>query len=570
MTTSIPESRQFHLGLGILNTAVGGYGTFGEDRGRWQGTLRRGNLDLALSAFLGAREKPTYWDGFGKLEYNIRPEHLLSVHVLHSDDNLDFLSSIDVDPDNLENYRTSYNSSYFWLGHQAVLGSRLFVDSVVSIGRLERDRQGREEDLIDTDLGFIVRDERRFDVIGLKEDWNLDWNDQNYLTWGFDVRHLESRYDYLNTRELEDFLGDFRSEPRTGTTRFLADLGGDQFSVYLSDRYRPVDPLTLELGLRYDRQTLTDDNDLSPRLNLVYAPGKASTWRLAWGLFHQSQRPYELQVEDGVTELVQSERTEQRVLGFEHTFSMGAKRRPLSLRVEVYQRLIKDPLIRFENLFEPRTEFPEIEPDRFRTAAERSRAYGLEVLLRGGVGQRFDWWANYAYARTQDRIEGRSVPRRIDQPHTLNLGFNYRLGENWNLNFAWRYHTGWPTTAIFGRFGEPAEDSGEEESEEAEDGVGGGFEGPEELEVVPVFGPLNAERLSSYHRLDLRASGVWKKKKGVLGFFIEIQNVYDRQNISGFDVELEFEVLADGEIKLNPVEEIWGGILPSFGFTWEF
>ena len=25
-----------------------------------------------------------------------------------------------------------------------------------------------------------------------------------------------------------------------------------------------------------------------------------------------------------------------------------------------------------------------------------------------------------------------------------------------------------------------------------------------------------------------------------------------------------------GEIKLQPVEEIWGGLLPSFGLTWEF
>ena len=575
MTTAIPEKRKCLLGVGLLNLEVGNSGNFSEDRGHWLGALRRGTLDLAIDAFLGSREKPKYWDGFGKVEYRVRPNHLLSLHALHADDELDFVSSELVDPEDRETYLTSYSSSYLWLGHQGILGSRLFVDTIASVGQVERDRFGKEEDLEEIELGFTLSDDRRFDVFGLKQDWNFQWTENSYLTWGVDVRRLEARYAYLNTRVLEDFLGDFRSEPRTGTTEFRGTLEGEQYGLYLSNRYRPVDPLTLEIGLRYDRQTLTDDNDLSPRFNLAYALGKASTIRAAWGLFYQSQRPYELQVEDGEHELNSAERTEQRVIGFEHTFSLGAKRTPLSFRLEAYQRLVKDPLVRFENLYEPRTEFPEIEPDRFRTAPERSRAQGIELLVRSRVGQRFDWWASYAYARTQDRLEGSWVPRRIDQPHTLNLGFNYRLTEHWNVNMAWRYHTGWPTTAIFGRFAEPEGDvENGEDGEDGEDGEGGmgeeGFEEPDEVDIVPFFGPLNGERLPSYHRLDLRLSGEWQKKRGLLGFFLEIQNAYDRQNVAGFDTEPEFDVLDSGEIKLMEVEEIWGGILPSFGITWEF
>ena len=87
---------------------------------------------------------------------------------------------------------------------------------------------------------------------------------------------------------------------------------------------------------------------------------------------------------------------------------------------------------------------------------------------------------------------------------------------------------------------------------------------------MPVFGPVYGERLPAYHRLDLRASREWRPKKGVLTFFLDVQNVYDRQNVAGFDVDFEFGLNDDGEIDIEAIHEIWGGIWPSFGISWEF
>ena len=85
-----------------------------------------------------------------------------------------------------------------------------------------------------------------------------------------------------------------------------------------------------------------------------------------------------------------------------------------------------------------------------------------------------------------------------------------------------------------------------------------------------IDGPINGERLPDYHRLDLRASRNWQLRKSELVFFIDVQNVYDRGNVAGFDVDFDFLVQPDGTVNVIPVEEIWGGILPSFGITWEF
>ena len=142
----------------------------------------------------------------------------------------------------------------------------------------------------------------------------------------------------------------------------------------------------MELGLRWDRHTLTGDTLLSPRVNLAWRLGEVSVVRASWGRFHQSQRPYELQVEDGETRFSRAERADHWVVGYERLLGRGERSLLSALRVEAYRREIGDPRPRYENIFEPMNFFPEAEPDRVRIAPESSRAEGIEVLLRGVRG----------------------------------------------------------------------------------------------------------------------------------------------------------------------------------------
>lgn len=305
---------------------------------------------------------------------------------------------------------------------------------------------------------------------------------------------------------------------------------------------RILEPLTLELGLRYDRYPLTGENPFSPRLNLAYAPGSRSMLRLAWGRYHQSQRPYELQVEDGDTTFYPVERSEHRVLSFERL--LGSAPKEVALRVELYRREVANPRPRYENLFEAFNPFPEVEQDRVRFAPERSVAEGAELFLRGHLGDRADWWINYGYASTEDKIDGRWIPRLFDQKHTVNLDLDLRASEHWRLNLAWRYHTGLPTTPLT------------VEALEDEEG---------EVEFVPVLGPLNSERLRDYHRLDLRASRRWQVRSLEVFFFVDVQNLYNRRNTAGIDYEIDDE---DGTLIAS--NEEWPGFLPSAGISFEF
>lgn len=545
---------QGEVGLSLTEASALGRGGLGRggldgDRGGWLASARRGFVDLAARAL--GDEDPLFLDLFTKVELRLDEHNHLRGHLLGARDELDFLQTIN---DTTERFDTGYDSTYFWLAHQATLGDAWLVETTASVSEIDRERRGGDAA---EDERFEVFDHRDTRVLGVTQDWGWQAGRRHALKWGFVLRRYDTQYDYFN--EIERSPTDFNVPQSPGPIpRFQGDFRGEHAGVYVSDRFSPIERLTVELGVRYDRHTLTDDTLFSPRVNLAWRLGDRHVLRTSWGHFFQSQRPYELAVEDGETRFFRAERSEHWVAGYEGILD-SRERAPLqALKIEAYRRDLRYPRPRYENLFEAVSPFPEVDADRIRIAPESGRAEGIEVVLRGAVGRSSNWWLNYALASATDRIEGRKVDRKIDQRHTFNLHLEQPLGEHWRLNLAWRFHTGWPTTRILlvrEELETPEGPKDPEEPGEPEDGQGLGF----------GLGPLYGERLTSYHRLDLRASRTWPLRRGQLTFFIDVQNLYDRRNPSGLDAEIDEDTET---LILN--REAWPGILPSVGVRWEF
>ncbi len=536
LTTVDPTWRRHtELGLTLLNAHAASSGTFKDGSRQWLASLRGGSLEIPFR-LADEKENPRFWDAYGKLDGQLGSGQSWRASWLYSEDRLSFSEEKD---EELQDFATRYRNAYAWINHQKLLGSDLLAQSKVSSSYLGRNRVGIEEK---GDSVLDLTDRRRLEVFGVSQDWSWRVGQRHALKWGLDVRLLDARYEYTSGWDLEDPLAAIRHLGRSGAIGFEQDFSGQQYGAYFADRLR-LGRLTLEAGARFDRNTVIDDDERwSPRLSLVYAAGEHSRWRLAWGDYYQSQRLYELQVEDGVTTFAEPELAEHRILGFERTFGDGAKR-PLTLRAELYERRVSNPRVRFENLYDPVAIVPELERDRVRIAPESALARGLEVLVGGGAGPRFNWFASYSYATVDDRLDGRDVPRGIDQTHTLNVDVNYLSRRHWTLNAALRYRTGWPTTAI-----------------------SGGLDG--EGEVVLVLGPLHGERVPDYLRLDLRASRSWRLTRGQLELYVEVQNLTNSDNVRGFDVEIEEG--DDGVVEVETQEKTWGPPLPSIGLTWRF
>ncbi|MEM7048781.1 MAG: TonB-dependent receptor [Acidobacteriota bacterium] len=542
--------RSLELGVSLTNGWINGQGLLAGDRGRWLGSLRRGYLDLVLDLVADDEEEtegdgPQYWDAFGKLEWDLTPTQTLSFHALAADDTFDEQES-EVDdfgfPER-EVLDTSYGNSYLWGRHQALIGSRGVVETVLSAGRVDRDRRAEGEEF---DARSVIRDQRQLDVYELRQDWTLQATERQLIKWGLAARAYDAEYDYQLDFSNGGFTGD---RDNNLERRFADDFSSESYSLYAADRLRLGDRLVFELGLRHDRQTLTDEDQTSPRFNAVYDLRRGGILRAAWGRFHQSQRPHELQVEDGETRFFPSEVADHLIIGYQRDLRAFGQR--LDLRLDAFDRRVRDPRPRYDNLFDAFTVNPEATVDRIRLAPESSRAQGIELFLGRQDGGRVGWWASYSWSQVDDRIDGRDVPRSNDQTHAFKADLSLRLSPRWRLNLAGTYRTGWPTTAI---------------AAEAVTGSDG------EIEIRPLIGPLFAERLDDYHRVDLRASRFVDRRNGNrLEIFVEIQNLYNRENQAGFSVDgRNFVLQPDGSVRYDEIEETWLGIVPSFGVSWRF
>ncbi len=543
-TLTPPRARRFELGLGLLYGEASASGSLPGDRGRWYGAARAGNYHLALEVS-GRDERPRYWDTFGKLELALRPGQSLQLNTLMAEDDFSLDAEDDfgfaVPESRGERYGSRWENRYLWLTHGAVVGRDLFVETIASAGRIDRNRSGSAAG--SGEAGFEVRDFRLLDVAGIKHVWRSQSGARRSFEGGVELRRLHSNIDYRSDRALAGPLAPLLPQPAAGATQFRGILDYQQAGAFLSARLRPWTALTADLGARYDHNSATDESHFSPRLNLAWKPRENSVFRFAWGWFYQSQRPNELQVEDGETELAPAEWAEHGILGFEHRLASGA-----SLRVEAYRRRLSRSRVRFENLYDPIVLFPELSGDRVRIAPDGGRAAGIEVLFRSAERGPLSWWLTYTFSSVEDYIGGRSVPRAVDQPHAVRADLNYRLESGWNFNAAWLYHTGWPTTSMAGR---------------AVVGAGGA------VSIEPVLGPFNGDRLADYHRLDLRVSRGWKLSLGQIDAYLDLQNLYDRNNVRGFD-DFAFDLAPDGGVRVHAEEVSWGGFLPSFGVRWQF
>ncbi len=532
--TAPRDHRRTSLGFSLSNVRFLSEGRFSKGKGQWLAVARRGYIDLMLR-LIGENEQfdPSYYDLYTKVHYQLNANHALSVHVLSAGDRVKFLD------DTSFTLHSNYGNTYNWLTWKATLNPHLFAQTIFSVGRITRNRAAVDFfDGSEGDVVFEVADQRSFQFLGLKQDWTYEQGARYLLKAGFDIKQLEASYRYeKHVRENEDPLVDF------DTTSVRLRPSGPEVGAYLGTRIQVAPALTAEVGLRYDYASWANDKNVSPRLNLAYAIAARTVVRLGWGRFYQSQGIHELDVQDGDDMFHPAELAEHRVIGLDHRF-----RNHIQLRLEAYHKKRSDLRPTYLNLLnDVLYSFPEAELGRVRVTPERGEAKGIEFFLKKNTGGKFNGWINYSLAFAQDEIDGTTIPRYFDQRHTVYLDFGYRPSRKWSLNVAWLFRSGWPYTA-----------STFEQSASSDEVF---------LINVPA-GPMNAERLPAYHRLDLRASRHFTFSRSRLSIFLDIQNLYNRRNVRLF-VPSVVSLEPNGDVTVHNTADYFLPLLPSLGLRWE-
>jgi len=278
----------------------------------------------------------------------------------------------------------------------------------------------------------------------------------------------------------------------------------------------------------WDQQSYTtaeNDAQSSPRLGVLYQAGERTELRLGWGQFSQAQEINELQVSDGVGTFFRAQRAEHVVANLKHQFAND-----INIDVSYYRKSFRTVRPRFENAFNSLTLLPELQFDRYRIDPISAEATGAELMVsEGDASQQLFWWFGYAWSEVRDKTLDQKIARSWDQTHTVKAGLSWRW-RRWDLSVAGEVHTGWPKTEL-------------------------------------VAQDLNSARYSVFHTLDARISREFDVRRGDLTVFLEVSNLYDRDN----PCCTEYSVIttATGP-ELVGKEAHWLPLVPSLGVVWRF
>jgi TonB family protein len=151
----------------------------------------------------------------------------------------------------------------------------------------------------------------------------------------------------------------------------------------------------------------------------------------------------------------------------------------------------------------------------------RGRVYGLELVARHELAHNFTGWLAYTLSRSERTDSGANETRLFDfdQTHILTVVASYLLPRNWQIGTRFRLVSGNPRTPV----------------------AGGVFNASTDR-YDPTYGGVNTARNGAFHQLDLRIDKRWIYKGWMLNLYLDVQNVYNRQNPEGLQYNYNYRL----------------------------
>lgn len=509
LTTRPPEGRfDGRLGLGDEAAHGSARGVLAAGRLRWSAAARHGRPDLP-NRVSALEERPFFSDAVASISAVLGERHDLRLKCLWVEDEYHYDR---VHPGfNTVRAIVGQRSDHVAARYLGTLG-RHVLDVTTSHSTVDRKRflgedAGRILTFPSWQSGFAyyrIDDPRHTRRRALRLVSTSTVHDRLDLTLGAEVAEETTHYRYT---AITGFRTPTIPVPDPGF-----DAGGqktivelvrqDEQAAFGRASLRLRADLSVELGLRWDRDELADGGQLAPRVAVTARRG-SGVWRAQWARVRTGAATHELRLPDGLETLPEVEDTTHASLGF------SRQRARTDLSIELYRQRVDDPRTRFLNLYEAVSRFPEIEVDRIRLTPERGRSEGLELQLRFR-GRHWEGRTSYELSRSEDLLDGRWTPRRDDRRHRLRLALSAELPGSVRAELRWRGASGRPTTSI-----DPALALADFDA---------------------ALGEVHAERLPGVHELDVRLSRVWSWRGWDLGVEGGIDNLTDRQNIVGYDL----------------------------------
>jgi TonB family protein len=291
-------------------------------------------------------------------------------------------------------------------------------------------------------------------------------------------------------------------------------------------------------GVRLDYALDTRSVDVSPRINARYdirSDFPRTTAKGGVGLYHQAPQFQESIAPFG-NEGLESNRAVHYGLGIEQEIAPQ-----IEVTVDGFYKQL-DRLVVFS-----------AQKDDYINEGT-GYAVGGEVLLKYKPDERFFGWAAYTLSRSV-RTDGPDDEEHLspfDQTHVLTVLGSLRLGRGWEVGARFRLVSGNLETPYVC----------DPEQKQCNPNRLNAIYHASSARYSPIpLGGDNSERMPLFHQLDLRVDKTWRFKKWQLGFYVDVQNVYNHAAAEGISYNFNY----------TKREYVTGlPFLPTFGLRGDF
>ncbi|MGB5132344.1 MAG: TonB-dependent receptor [Steroidobacteraceae bacterium] len=523
-TIDASTSPRTALGLSFFNASARSGGNLEPLGADWLVSARGGVLRQVLHAVANDAGSPTYGDVYARMGFGDIAGLRISGNLLWSRDELSISREARGEDAQIES-----RTRYLWLRADHDWGDDLQASLWLGHSEIDSVRTGTIDSPAMGTGG--VDDHRASQIADLRG--RLAWRPgvRHWLEAGVEWTQEDAHYRYASIIQFPDTVATLFGRDPMQSRQIELDPERERASLFVTHRWQLTDRLVSELGLRAQRTitdgTTTEDWLYDPRVNLRWQVADATSLRMHWGRFVQTDEVQELKVEDGLTAFPGPQRSDHLIVGVDHRLPGGT-----ALRIEGFRKLQSAPRPRFENLLDTLTLMPEIAPDRVLIAPQSAEMRGLELTV---TSENTDAtrWLSVAWSDAVDHVGGQSVPRSWDQTWAITAGID-RIRGNWRLGAIASAHRGWPTTHV--------EDD--------------------------TLGARNRDRLPVFATLDLRAEYRRPLAIGSLALTFELTNALNRHNSCCSELIANQE--GSGATNFDTRARDWLPILPSIGVLWEF
>ena len=486
-----------------INLSIAGFGGIFEgplsEKGSYLFSVRRSYLELIKNS-IRLTSVPNYWDFNLKADYEISPKDKITLIGLLGLDKIDFSEeSAENNPygnsqDDQKTFAAGINyKKLFKKGFiQTVLSDSYTDNYIVQIDGQSalikfENKANNNEIILKSDLNYQLSSNLSLNTgvggkyAGIK----------NYLFLKGDTNAAGFVFDTINTDSKFNAVKLFGHANLT--------------SKFLKDR------LVVNTGVRLDYfDYIRLKTYFSPRIGASYKITPVTSLNAAAGIYYQSPEYIWLSSHPDNKNL-NSIRSDHYILGLDHFFSGDLK-----ATVELFYKNYKDyPVwkdIPTYILIDGGTEFG---PNIVGEAVSAGTGYvkGIDVSLQKKLSSQKGLYGiiNYSYINTGfTALAGGEKPGAFDPGHQFTLIAGYQFSSGWLAGLKFKYSGGRPYTPL-------DYDASKRVNRE-----------------VYATDDFNSARYPYYMRIDMRVDKKFDFSKASLVCYIELQNLFDRENIYSY------------------------------------